>query len=160
MVWKSEPPKKVLSHCKRTEQFDPDQDHLFSSKKISAVWFGPWSGGRFTPINLVRNKLKSLKVWTKRGMCERALKSVTCKPIHVNHFATMLPMICRDGEQRASTSKWFRNYPMRVFICERFVPVSIKIYIKKAVFVVVCSLTVACKLTFQFTKVALATTWH
>ena len=55
-------------------QFDPDRDHLFSSYQISALWFGPWSGGRFTPINLVRIKLKSLKVRAKQGRCERALK--------------------------------------------------------------------------------------
>ena len=60
-------------------QFDPDRDHLFSSDQISAVCFGPWSGGRFTPINLVRTKLESLKVWTKRGRCERALR-YTARP--------------------------------------------------------------------------------
>ena len=54
-------------------QFDPDRDHLFMSDQILAVLFGLWSGGRFTPINLVRTKLKSLKVRTKRGRCESAL---------------------------------------------------------------------------------------
>ncbi len=50
-------------------QFDPDLDHLFWSHKGSAVW----SGGGFTPVILVWIKLKSQKVRTKRGRCERAL---------------------------------------------------------------------------------------
>ncbi len=35
-------------------QFDPDQDHLFSSDQDPAVWSRPWSGGGFTPVILVK----------------------------------------------------------------------------------------------------------
>uniref|UniRef100_A0A8C9ZAK7 glutaminase n=1 Tax=Sander lucioperca TaxID=283035 RepID=A0A8C9ZAK7_SANLU len=55
-------------------QFDRDRSKLFWSDQISAVWSGPWSGGGFTPVILVWLKLKSPKILTKRGRCERPLR--------------------------------------------------------------------------------------
>lgn len=48
-----------------TVQFDPDRDHLFQLDQGSAVRCGLWSGGGFTPVNLVSIKLESGKVQTK-----------------------------------------------------------------------------------------------
>ena len=68
--------KKMLSHGKRTEPWFSlirTETSSFRRTKCPAVWSGPWSDGLFTPIHLVWTKLKSLKVRTKRGRCERAL---------------------------------------------------------------------------------------
>ncbi len=54
-------------------QFNLNRDHFFWLDQDSAVW----SRGGFTPAILVRIKLKSPKVCTKQGRCERALKTVT-----------------------------------------------------------------------------------
>lgn len=76
MVGRSEPNQKcVYTRLEqyRGIQFDPDQDHVFWSEQILAVRSEPWSTGSFKHGIFIWIKLKSLKIKTKLGRCERPL---------------------------------------------------------------------------------------
>ncbi len=63
-VWRSEP---LLSHWTWTEPWFSLIQTQTTSSGQSAVWYGSWTAGVFTPATLVQIKLKSPNVWTKRG---------------------------------------------------------------------------------------------
>ena len=84
-------PKSVLKlQLKQTMvQLDPGSDHLFFVA-LNFGSLGSCSKAHFTHVNLGQTKLKCLKVWTKQGRCESALRLNDLKPSWTSLICSLL----------------------------------------------------------------------